>query len=118
MKNLFQLESVEDRFPAFGPEGIHGSLIRLDEFTVEDLHFDLLGFDSGIVVANVSSVETGMLLDRNVIKYNTPISVARFIEPLGFENQEVFVVISSTIGPAAVWALMFDYEVIYWLNLE
>lgn len=47
---------------------------------------------------------------RKLIKYNTPISVAMFIN-LGFVDQELYVLLSSTIGPAALWALKFDHEV-------
>jgi hypothetical protein len=91
---------------------------------MENFHFDLAGYDSGYLVVSVSSTKTGELLDRLVefimyltqnlrklLKFNTPISIATFLNLLGFIDQELFVVISSTIGPASVWALKFDHEV-------
>lgn len=48
---------------------------------------------------------------RKLIKFNTPVTIATFLHLLGFIDQEIFAVISSTIGPASVYALKFDHEV-------
>lgn len=112
-----------DSFPEFASKNLFGSMIRLDQLEMEGLHFVLFGFDTGYLVATVCETATSKLLDRLVslnlinyvqfrklIKYNTPISVAMFID-FDCLNSEIYTVISSTIGPAAVWELKFDHAV-------
>ncbi|KAI6202272.1 hypothetical protein M3Y96_00930600 [Aphelenchoides besseyi] len=80
--------------------------IQFSEITVDNFHFTVFGFDSGFLVATVENQEG--VIDRKCLKFNTAISVVKLLESV--PDQGVFTLISSTIGPAAVWTLKLDLE--------
>jgi hypothetical protein len=58
------MEKIEHMFPAFERANIFGSATRGDRFIMDGFEFNVMGFDTGYVVASVCSLDDNKLLDR------------------------------------------------------
>ena len=125
-------------FPELALDGFPGAVIRSSLVSSEKLRWSALGFDTGHVFLSVYAIDThivyryrliGFLVFpfirfcRKLIKFSGPISVAQFVSHqilntptssdeenslLSSLHEERFLVVSSALGPVAVWKCSFE----------
>ncbi|KAI6229111.1 hypothetical protein M3Y99_01151500 [Aphelenchoides fujianensis] len=99
-------ENKVQNFPAFVFSKKFGAALLLDELEADGLHYSVVGFASGWVVA--TAVESPEFVYRQGLKFNTGISALKFIEYVPEEG--IFTLVSPTAGPACIWVLRFTIE--------
>ncbi|PIO72532.1 hypothetical protein TELCIR_05534, partial [Teladorsagia circumcincta] len=107
-----------------------GTVTRSSTTCSEKLKWSALGFDTGRVFLSVFDTDTKEV-QRKQIKFSGPISVLEFVpyQPLrtpriseceGSDppelNEERFLVVSSTLGPVAIWRCVLEDNVLSWNN--
>ncbi|VDP14430.1 unnamed protein product [Heligmosomoides polygyrus] len=122
------LEGGFDEFPEVCLDEFAGAVTRSAMISSPKLKWCALGFDTGRVVLSVVDVES-KIVHRKLIKFSGPVSVVMFVpEPLmqtpGLSDvgevestlEERFLVVSSTLGPVAIWRCLFEDGTLSWNN--
>ncbi|KAK5981987.1 hypothetical protein GCK32_006238 [Trichostrongylus colubriformis] len=101
-----------------------GTVTRSSTVCSEKLKWSALGFDTGRVILTVFDTSTKKA-QRKEIKFSGPISVVEFVPYVpertpklsGSEcldpstcSEERFLVVSSTLGPVAIWRCVFEVD--------
>ncbi|KAJ1359290.1 hypothetical protein KIN20_017980 [Parelaphostrongylus tenuis] len=117
--NLNCSVGTHNLFPELELLGLPGAVTRSSSIFTDKLHWTALGCDSGHVVLSVFCKESQTLL-RKLIKFSGPISALMFLDRASLDSQklvkdgnlnyhdEEFLVISSTLGPVAVWKCFYE----------
>lgn len=98
---------AKDVFPPLEIADLPGSVLRSEIWTTQGQTVVLAGFDSGYVIASACPVGSNTVTDRKTIKFSGPVSVLKLIREQT-ETTPALVLLSSTVGPATVWALRFE----------
>ncbi|KHJ81403.1 hypothetical protein OESDEN_18911, partial [Oesophagostomum dentatum] len=125
-----RVEKVEHTlsvFPELSLDGFPGAVIRSSLASSENLRWSALGFDTGHVFLSVYAIDTHIVY-RKLIKFSGPISIVCFVShrilntpTLPSEesspsnlHEERYLVVSSALGPAAVWKCTFEGDTLSW----
>lgn len=125
--NLSCSVDMHNLFPELERLELPGVVTRSSSISTGKLYWSAIGFDTGHVVLSVFCVESQNLC-RKLIKFSGPISVLIFLHPspldaqkyakesdINYQNEE-FLVISSTLGPVAVWKCFYEADMLSWNN--
>ncbi|KAI1706793.1 KICSTOR complex protein kaptin [Ditylenchus destructor] len=107
------VEHIGDIFPVLDIGDLPGSAVRSHCWIANGYRFSVVGHDTGYVIASCCSMQSGTIVDRKTIKFSGPISVLRLIN----ENEEdlvTSVLVSSTLGPAVIWSLKLEDDILLW----
>ncbi|RCN37758.1 hypothetical protein ANCCAN_16325 [Ancylostoma caninum] len=123
-----KIDNALSVFPELALDVFPGAVTRSSLVRSEKLRWSALGFDTGHVFLSVFSLHTHMVY-RKLIKFSGPISVVYFIPsrvqntpilcdkddsgPVNF-HEERYLVVSSTLGPVAVWKCNFEEDFLSW----
>ncbi|VDO51057.1 unnamed protein product, partial [Onchocerca flexuosa] len=99
-----EIESVGDIYPGLDLGDLPGSVIRSNCLQTATYRWSVLGFDTGYVIATTLAMKTNFIVDRNKLKFSGVISILLILQHLG-RDDKISVLISSTLGPAAIWML-------------
>ncbi|EJW74125.1 hypothetical protein WUBG_14969 [Wuchereria bancrofti] len=99
-----EIESVGDIYPGLDLGDLPGSAIRSNCLQTSTYRWSVLGFDTGYVIVTALSMQTNFIEDRSKLKFSGAISVLLILQHVGREDK-ISVLVSSTLGPAAVWML-------------
>ncbi|KAK6754118.1 hypothetical protein RB195_013242 [Necator americanus] len=122
-----RVDSVSSVFPELTLDSFPGAVTRSSLTCSDNLRWSALGFDTGHVFLSVFAMDINKTY-RKLIKFSGPISVVDFIpccssrliscnkEEDGSHGyrEEHYLVVSSTLGPAAVWKCNFDGDSLSW----
>ncbi|VDN35474.1 unnamed protein product [Gongylonema pulchrum] len=103
------IESVGDIFPGLDLGDLPGSAVRSHCLKTSIYRWSVLGFDTGYVIATTLSLKTNFIEDRSKLKFSGAVSVLQILQHVGREDK-ISVLISSTLGPAAVWTLSLSAD--------
>uniref|UniRef100_A0A914UV27 Uncharacterized protein n=1 Tax=Plectus sambesii TaxID=2011161 RepID=A0A914UV27_9BILA len=105
-----EIESIGDIYPELELGALPGATLRTSCLTTSVGRWSAIGCDTGYVIASVSSHSQNLIIDRAELKFSGPISVLNFLPEYddGSNNKSVHLLISSTLGPAAIWSLTFS----------
>ncbi|VDM92259.1 unnamed protein product [Onchocerca ochengi] len=104
-----EVESVGDIYPGLDLGDLPGSVIRSNCLQTPTYRWSVLGFDTGYVIATTLSMQTNFIVDRNKLKFSGAISILLILQHVG-RDDKISVLISSTLGPAAVWMLSLSLD--------
>uniref|UniRef100_A0A915PV15 Uncharacterized protein n=1 Tax=Setaria digitata TaxID=48799 RepID=A0A915PV15_9BILA len=104
-----EIESIGDIYPGLDLGDLPGSAIRSHCLQTSAYRWSVLGFDTGYVIATALSMRTNFIEDRSKLKFSGAISVLLILQHAGREDK-ISVLISSTLGPAAVWTLSLSLD--------
>ncbi|KAM3716101.1 Coiled-coil domain-containing protein [Dirofilaria immitis] len=99
-----EIESVGDIYPGLDLGDLPGFAIRSNCLQTSTYRWSVLGFDTGYVIATALSMKTNFIEHRSKLKFSGVVSVLLILQHVGREDK-VSILISSTLGPAAVWML-------------
>ncbi|KAL3986100.1 hypothetical protein ACH3XW_41345 [Acanthocheilonema viteae] len=99
-----EIDSVGDIYPELDLGDLPGSAIRSNCLQTPTYRWSVLGFDTGYVIVTALSMQTNFIEDRSKLKFSGAISVLLILQHVGREDK-ISVLVSSTLGPAAVWML-------------
>ncbi|KAK6109212.1 hypothetical protein QQG55_35110 [Brugia pahangi] len=99
-----EIDSVGDIYPGLDLGDLPGSAIRSNCLQTSTYRWSVLGFDTGYVIVTALSMRTNFIEDRSKLKFSGAISVLLILQHIGREDK-ISVLVSSTLGPAAVWML-------------
>jgi len=103
------LSSVGDVYPELDLGSLPGSAIRSTCHHSAKTRWSAIGTDTGHVIASVSQADSNYIQDRKTLKFNGVISVLCFMAN-EMNDDQMMVLISSTMGPAAIWTLTFKVQ--------
>ncbi|XGW03759.1 hypothetical protein V3C99_015150 [Haemonchus contortus] len=127
---LVIMEDPSSVFPEITLDGFPGTVIRSSRISSEKLEWNAVGFDTGRVFLSVFDAETKKV-KRKQIKFSGPVSVVEFVPYLAFRTprisesegpdplpcyEERFLVVSSTLGPVAIWKCVYENDELSWNN--
>ncbi|VDM63692.1 unnamed protein product [Angiostrongylus costaricensis] len=114
--------AIHSVFPELELHDLPGAVTRSSSTSSKKLQWNAFGFDTGHVVLSVFCVES-RTVHRKLIKFSGPISILTFLQRTSSDSQglvkevddtsyrdEEFIVISSTLGPVAVWKCFYEAE--------
>lgn len=107
------VDSIGDIFPVLDIGKLPGSAIRSHCWIANGYRLSVVGYDTGYVIACVCTMESGTIVDRKTLKFSGPISVLRLINE-NAKEMVTSVLISSTLGPAVIWSLKLEDELLVW----
>ncbi|CAG9537153.1 unnamed protein product [Cercopithifilaria johnstoni] len=99
-----EVDSVGDIYPGLDLGDLPGSAIRSNCLQTSTYRWSALGFDTGYVIVTALSMGTNFIEDRSKLKFSGAISVLLILQHVGREDK-ISILVSSTLGPAAVWML-------------
>uniref|UniRef100_A0A0R3QI21 ANAPC4_WD40 domain-containing protein n=1 Tax=Brugia timori TaxID=42155 RepID=A0A0R3QI21_9BILA len=102
-----EIDSVGDIYPGLDLGDLPGSAIRSNCLQTSTYRWSVLGFDTGYVIVTALSMRTNFIEDRSKLKFSGAISVLLILQHIGREDK-ISVLVSSTLGPAAVWMLFLS----------
>ncbi|CAD5225994.1 unnamed protein product [Bursaphelenchus xylophilus] len=112
-KRIAGPRSVVDNFRALDISDLPGSVLRCDTWASNSIRVVVAGFDTGYVIASISPINTNTVSDRKTLKFSGPISILQVVQPQS-ATSPAMVLVSSTIGPATIWALRIEKNKIFW----
>lgn len=104
LQKVSAVQSVAEVAPELDVADLPGSVTRCERWQAGDLSVAVAGFDTGYVIASVSPLGSDYVTDRKTLKFSGPVSVLSLVQPHS-EQSHALLLISSTIGPATIWAL-------------
>lgn len=104
-----EIESVGDIYPGLDLGDLPGCAIRSNCLQTSIYRWSVLGFDTGYVIATTLSLKTNFIEDRSKLKFSGAVSVLLILQHVGREDK-ISVLVSSTLGPAAVWTLSLSAD--------
>ncbi|CAD5218689.1 unnamed protein product [Bursaphelenchus okinawaensis] len=112
-KRIAGPKSVVENFPTLDVSDLPGSVLRCDTWVNTSGRVFIAGFDTGYVIAAISSITPNKVLDRKTLKFSGPICILKAIRQ-NTPTEPAMILVSSTIGPVTIWALCIDKNKIYW----
>uniref|UniRef100_A0A915C9I6 Uncharacterized protein n=1 Tax=Parascaris univalens TaxID=6257 RepID=A0A915C9I6_PARUN len=104
-----EVDSIGDIYPGLDLGDLPGSAVRSCCLQTSSYRWSVLGFDTGYVIVTSLSLKTNFIVDRTKLKFSGAISVLQLLRLEGREDK-MLVLISSTLGPAAVWSLAMSAD--------
>ncbi|VDN54690.1 unnamed protein product [Dracunculus medinensis] len=121
-----EVDSIGDIYPGLDLGDLPGSVIRSSCFQSCTYRWSLLGFDTGYAIVTTLSLQTNFIVhrlpfsaqigsivlssfSRSKLKFSGPISVLQFL-PIEGREDKILVLISSTLGPAAIWNIVMTAD--------
>ncbi|VDK64558.1 unnamed protein product [Anisakis simplex] len=104
-----EVDSIGDIYPGLDLGDLPGSAIRSCCMQTSKYRWSVLGFDTGYVIVTTFSLQTNYIIDRMKLKFSGAISVLQLLR-LDGRDDKILILISSTLGPAAVWSLAMSAD--------
>lgn len=112
-KCIQQIEDVFDWFPSLALTNLPGGCLRTSCKICNTYRYSAVGLDTGYLIVSVCMIEGNVILDSIRLRFASPISVVEFLPQVSNNVQRLL--ISSFMGPAAIWRLKFvDEKKLIW----